>query len=160
AGAPGEAAGRGRRAAAHAGHRARHIAPVAAAGLDPATPGVGAARPPSLRAGVVKTWEVAIVGAGCSGLAMAIQLKKAGRHDFIVLEQAAEVGGTWRENPYPGCACDIPSHLYSFSFEPNPNWSRQYSPQHEIWDYLRHCAHKYRINRHIRFNTTMVSAEL
>jgi cation diffusion facilitator CzcD-associated flavoprotein CzcO len=106
-----------------------------------------------------KTWEVAIVGAGFSGLAMAIRLEKAGRHDFVVLEEAAEVGGTWRENTYPGCACDIPSHLYSFSFEPNPNWSRQYPRQHEIWDYLRRCAHKYRINPHIRFNTKMVSAE-
>jgi cation diffusion facilitator CzcD-associated flavoprotein CzcO len=106
-----------------------------------------------------KTWEVAIVGAGFSGLAMAIQLKKAGRHSFVVLEKAAEVGGTWRENTYPGCACDIPSHLYSFSFEPNPNWSRQYPRQQEIWDYLCRCAHKYRINPHIRFNTKMVSAE-
>lgn len=107
----------------------------------------------------MKTWEVVIVGAGFSGLAMAIGLKKAGRHDFVVLEKAAEVGGTWRENTYPGCACDIPSHLYSFSFEPNPNWSRQYSPQPEIWDYLRRCVRKYRINPHIRFNTKMVSAE-
>jgi cation diffusion facilitator CzcD-associated flavoprotein CzcO len=107
----------------------------------------------------MKTWEVAIVGAGFSGLAMAIQLKKAGRHDFVVLEKAAEVGGTWRDNTYPGCACDIPSHLYSFSFEPNPNWSRQYPQQREIWDYLRRCVRKYRINPHIRFNTKMVSAE-
>lgn len=107
----------------------------------------------------MKTWEVAIVGAGFSGLAMAIQLKKAGRHDFVLLEKSAEIGGTWWENTYPGCACDIPSHLYSFSFEPNPNWSRQYPPQREIWDYLRRCVHKYRINPHIRFNTKMASAE-
>jgi cation diffusion facilitator CzcD-associated flavoprotein CzcO len=106
-----------------------------------------------------KTWDVAIVGAGFSGLAMAIQLKKAGRHDFVVLEEADDVGGTWRENTYPGCACDIPSHLYSYSFELNPNWSRQYPLQQEIWDYLRHCAAKYRITPHIRFRTRMAAAE-
>ena len=106
-----------------------------------------------------KTWEVAIVGAGFSGLAMAIQLKKAGRHDFVILEEADAVGGTWRENTYPGCACDIPSHLYSFSFEPNPRWSRQYPLQQEIWDYLKFCALKYRIKPHIRFGTRVTAAE-
>jgi cation diffusion facilitator CzcD-associated flavoprotein CzcO len=105
-----------------------------------------------------KTWDVAIVGAGFSGIGMAIQLKKAGRHDFVMLEEAAEVGGTWRENTYPGCACDIPSHLYSFSFEPNPNWSRHYPRQPEILDYLRHCTRKYQLTPHIRFNTRMVAA--
>jgi cation diffusion facilitator CzcD-associated flavoprotein CzcO len=109
--------------------------------------------------GTPKTWDVAIVGAGFSGLGMAIQLKKAGRHDFVVLEGADDVGGTWRENTYPGCACDIPSHLYSYSFEPNPRWTRQYPRQQEIWDYLRRCAHKYGITPHIRFRTKMVSAE-
>lgn len=79
---------------------------------------------------------IAIIGAGFSGLGMAAKLKAAGRGDFIVLEKAAEVGGTWRENTYPGCACDVPSHLYSFSFATNPNWSRMYPTQDEIWRYL------------------------
>src|SRR5829696_2569973 len=108
---------------------------------------------------MANTWEVAIVGAGFSGLAMAIQLKKAGRHDFVVLEEAAEVGGTWRENTYPGCACDILSHLYSFSFDPNPHWPRQYPTQPEIWDYLRRCVVKYRIGPHIRFRTRVTAVE-
>ncbi|HET8643028.1 MAG TPA: NAD(P)/FAD-dependent oxidoreductase [Pseudonocardiaceae bacterium] len=108
---------------------------------------------------MAKTWEVAIVGAGFSGLGMAIQLKKAGRHDFVILEEAGDVGGTWRENTYPGCACDIPSHLYSYSFEPNPGWTRQYPRQQEIWDYLRHCTRKYGLEPHLRFRTRMVTAE-
>src|SRR5206468_1441149 len=76
--------------------------------------------------------EVAVVGSGFSGLAMAAALKRAGREDFVVLERAREVGGTWRDNSYPGCACDVPSHLYSFSFAPNPEWSSTFSPQSEI----------------------------
>jgi cation diffusion facilitator CzcD-associated flavoprotein CzcO len=90
---------------------------------------------------------------------MAIQLKRSGEHDFVVLEKAQDVGGTWRENTYPGCACDIPSYLYSFSFEPNPRWTRQYPGQQEIWDYLRHCTRKYGVTPHIRFGTRMVGAE-
>ncbi|MDV6011873.1 NAD(P)-binding protein, partial [Haloechinothrix sp. LS1_15] len=73
-----------------------------------------------------------IVGTGFSGLGMAIQMLKEGRKDFIVLEKADEVGGTWRDNSYPGCACDIQSHMYSFSYEQNPDWTRAFSPQHEI----------------------------
>src|SRR5438552_415169 len=72
--------------------------------------------------------RVAILGAGFSGLGMAIRLKQTGRDDFIVVEQASEIGGTWRDNTYPGCACDIPSHLYSFSFALNPTWSHTFSP--------------------------------
>jgi cation diffusion facilitator CzcD-associated flavoprotein CzcO len=97
-------------------------------------------------------FEVAIAGAGFSGLGMAIALEKEAKRSFVLFEKAADVGGTWRENVYPGCACDVPSHLYSFSFEPNPNWSRMFSPQPEIWDYLRHCARKYGIAPHMRFN--------
>ena len=81
--------------------------------------------------------RVVVVGTGFSGLGMAIQLKKAGIDDFVVLEKAADVGGTWRDNSYPGCACDIQSHMYSFSFEQNPGWTRSFSSQPEIWDYLR-----------------------
>ncbi|MDR3417415.1 MAG: NAD(P)/FAD-dependent oxidoreductase [Nevskia sp.] len=103
--------------------------------------------------------RVAIVGTGFSGLGMAIRLKQAGVEDFVVLEKAADVGGTWRDNHYPGCACDVQSHLYSFSFEPNPGWSRMFSPQPEIWNYLRHCADKYGIRPHIRFNAEVTTAK-
>ncbi|MDQ3037418.1 MAG: NAD(P)/FAD-dependent oxidoreductase [Myxococcota bacterium] len=103
--------------------------------------------------------EVAIVGSGFSGLAMGIQLKKAGIESFRILEKAQDVGGTWRENTYPGAACDIPSHLYSFSFEPNPSWSRSYSPQPEILEYLRHCARKYGMLPHIQFGAEVIGAE-
>lgn len=102
--------------------------------------------------------RIVICGSGFAGLGMAIRLKQAGIHDFIVLERASEVGGTWRDNHYPGAACDIESHLYSFSFEPNPRWSRQYAPQKEILDYLVHCADKYNIRPHIRFGSTVQSA--
>ena len=71
---------------------------------------------------------------------MAIRLKQEGEHDFVLLERASDVGGTWRDNTYPGCRCDVPSHLYSFSFAPNPSWSRTFSPQPEILAYLRDCA--------------------
>ncbi|GAC1533094.1 MAG: NAD(P)/FAD-dependent oxidoreductase [Candidatus Velthaea sp.] len=101
--------------------------------------------------------EVIIVGSGFAGLGMAIRLKQA-RIPFIVLERAAEVGGTWRDNTYPGCACDIPSTLYSYSFEPNPAWTRVYPRQSELLDYLRRCAHKYNVRTHIRFNTELHEA--
>lgn len=104
--------------------------------------------------------DVAIVGTGFSGLCMAIQLLKEGRRSFVVLEQADDVGGTWRENHYPGCACDVPSHLYSFSFEPNPRWSRTYAPQPEILAYLKRCADKYGVRPHIRFGSKVEGAEL
>ncbi len=102
-------------------------------------------------------YEVAIVGTGFSGLGMAIQLKKSGERSFVVLEQAGEIGGTWRDNHYPGCACDVQSHLYSYSFEPNPDWSRMYATQPEILAYLRECARKYRIRPHIRFSSPVRS---
>ncbi|MFC3454138.1 flavin-containing monooxygenase [Amycolatopsis speibonae] len=101
---------------------------------------------------------VVIVGTGFSGLGMAIQLRKEGREDFVILEKADDVGGTWRDNTYPGCACDIPSHMYSFSFEQNPGWSRAYSPQPEIWRYMRDVAAKYDLHRFIRFGQEMTSA--
>src|SRR5207247_4111279 len=80
--------------------------------------------------------RVAIIGAGFGGLGAGIRLRQAGMTDFVILERAASVGGTWRDNTYPGCACDIPSHLYSFSFAPNPDWAHRFSRQPEIWDYL------------------------
>ncbi|HEX6460213.1 MAG TPA: NAD(P)/FAD-dependent oxidoreductase [Thermoleophilaceae bacterium] len=100
----------------------------------------------------------AIVGSGFAGIGCGIRLKQEGENDFLILERAGDVGGTWRDNTYPGCACDVPSHLYSFSFEPNPNWSRTFSPQPEIWDYLRHCTKKYGIEPHIRFNHMVTEA--
>ena len=102
--------------------------------------------------------DVVVVGTGFSGLGMAIQLKRTGRHDFVVLEKSDDVGGTWRDNTYPGCACDIQSHMYSFSFDQNPDWSRSFSPQPEIWDYLRGVAGKYQLREHIRFGVEVTGA--
>ena len=89
---------------------------------------------------------------------MAIRLKEEGREDFLVLERAGDVGGTWRANTYPGAACDVPSRLYSFSFAPNPDWSRSFSPQHEILDYLRRCAREFGVLPNIRFETCVEEA--
>jgi cation diffusion facilitator CzcD-associated flavoprotein CzcO len=102
--------------------------------------------------------RIAIVGAGPGGLCMGIRLKGAGFERFEILEQASGVGGTWYHNRYPGCACDIPSHLYSFSFEMKRDWSRPYAPQPEILDYLEHCAEKYGLLPHCRFDDAVRSA--
>ncbi|MGH3940365.1 MAG: flavin-containing monooxygenase [Pseudonocardiaceae bacterium] len=102
--------------------------------------------------------HVVIIGTGFAGLGMAIRLRNQGMTDFVVLERAGDVGGTWRDNSYPGCACDVPSHLYSFSFELNPSWSRSFSSRREIWDYLKHCADSYRVRPHIRFNHEVLDA--
>jgi cation diffusion facilitator CzcD-associated flavoprotein CzcO len=103
--------------------------------------------------------RIAIVGAGFSGLGMAIRLRQRGYQDFVVLERASDLGGTWRDNTYPGCACDVPAHLYSFSFALNPNWSRFYAPQPEIWEYLRHCAEQYGIEPNLRWNCELRGAD-
>ncbi|WP_375446458.1 flavin-containing monooxygenase [uncultured Fibrella sp.] len=100
--------------------------------------------------------QVAIIGAGFAGLGTAIRLQMSGRTSFVVYERANDVGGTWRENTYPGCACDVPSHLYSYSFAPNPNWSKAYSPQPEIHRYLQECVGQFGLRDHIRFNTEVV----
>jgi len=102
--------------------------------------------------------DVLIIGTGFSGLGMSIRLMQAGLTNFTVLEQAGEVGGTWRDNHYPGVACDVPSHLYSFSFEANPRWSRLFAPQREIFEYLKQCADKYGVRPHIHFNSEVVKA--
>ena len=94
---------------------------------------------------------IVIVGAGFGGIGMGIALKKAGYHDFVILEKDDDLGGTWRDNSYPGCACDVPSPLYSYSYELNPAWTRLFAPQREIWDYLRMCARKYGVDTHIRY---------
>jgi cation diffusion facilitator CzcD-associated flavoprotein CzcO len=102
-----------------------------------------------------------IIGTGFSGLGMAIALQKQGSgagDDFVILEKAAEVGGTWRDNTYPGAACDVPSHLYSFSFEPKPDWRKVFSDQPDIFDYLKGVADKYGLRRHIAFGTKVERA--
>jgi cation diffusion facilitator CzcD-associated flavoprotein CzcO len=103
-------------------------------------------------------FEVAIIGSGFGGLGMAIKLKQVGQDDFVVLERAGDIGGTWRDNTYPGCACDVQSHLYSYSFAPNPNWSEVYSGQAEILAYMRQVARQYGILPHVRFNHNVIKA--
>lgn len=106
----------------------------------------------------LEQFRIAIIGAGFSGLGAAIRLKREGIEDFVVLERADDLGGTWRDNDYPGCCCDIPSHVYSFSFELNRAWTRGFASQAEILDYLRRAARKYDVVRHIRFEDEMQSA--
>lgn len=102
--------------------------------------------------------RIAILGAGAGGLCMAVQLEQAGYSDFTILEKSERVGGTWHDNSYPGAACDVPSHLYSFSFETKPDWSRKFSPQPEIQAYFQHVAEKYRLLPRIRFGVEITSA--
>jgi cation diffusion facilitator CzcD-associated flavoprotein CzcO len=102
--------------------------------------------------------DVAIVGSGFSGLCMAIKLREAGMDDFVVLERGDAVGGTWWFNTYPGCGCDVPSHLYSFSFAPNPDWSRTYSKQGEIEAYLQRVARDFDLGRFVRLGTTVTGS--
>ncbi|MFL5318401.1 MAG: flavin-containing monooxygenase, partial [Myxococcaceae bacterium] len=103
-------------------------------------------------------FRIAIAGSGFGGLGMAIRLKQTGQNDFVLFERAADVGGVWRDNSYPGCACDVQSHLYSFSFAQNPSWTRAYSPQGEIHAYLKDCAHKFELLPHCRFNHEVTDA--
>ncbi|MDQ3953955.1 MAG: NAD(P)/FAD-dependent oxidoreductase [Actinomycetota bacterium] len=102
--------------------------------------------------------RVAIVGSGFSGLGLAIALQRKGI-DHVVLERRGDLGGTWRDNSYPGCKCDVPSHLYSYSFALNPNWSHTYSSQPEIFDYLRDCAAHFGVTPKIHFNTEVTGAQ-
>ncbi|MFK7819516.1 MAG: flavin-containing monooxygenase [Planctomycetaceae bacterium] len=102
--------------------------------------------------------RVAIAGAGMSGLCMAMQLRRAGIDSFVIYEKAAGVGGTWAENTYPNAGCDVPSFLYSYSFEPNPNWSQKFARQPEILKYFKACADKYDIPSRTRFNTAIEEA--
>lgn len=99
-----------------------------------------------------------IVGTGFAGLGMAIRMKQEGLDDFVILERAQGIGGTWRDNNYPGCACDVQSHLYSFSFEQNPEWSRMFASQPEIKAYLQGCAEKYGLAPHLRFGADVATA--
>jgi cation diffusion facilitator CzcD-associated flavoprotein CzcO len=102
--------------------------------------------------------DVLIIGAGFSGLCMGIKLLEAGMNSFLIIEKSAEIGGTWWDNRYPGCACDIPSHLYSFSFEPSTDWTRMYPGQQEIHAYLKRCVEKYKLSPYIRLNTRFCEA--
>jgi cation diffusion facilitator CzcD-associated flavoprotein CzcO len=95
--------------------------------------------------------DVAIVGAGFAGIGAALQLARRGRESFVVLERGDDVGGTWRDNTYPGVACDVPSHLYSYSFAPKPDWSHVFAPGAEIQEYLRRCARE--VAGHVRLRT-------
>ncbi|MFJ8312040.1 MULTISPECIES: flavin-containing monooxygenase [unclassified Streptomyces] len=102
--------------------------------------------------------QVLVVGAGFSGIGAAIRLRQEGVRDVLVLEKAPQVGGTWRENTYPGCACDVPSSLYSYSFAPNPDWSRTFAGQREIHDYLRATAVRYGIGEVLRCGVHVLRA--
>ena len=102
--------------------------------------------------------DVLVIGSGFSGLGMAYALLEHGRPDFEIWERAAALGGTWRDNHYPGCACDIVSPVYSFSFAPNPDWTRLYPPQPEILAYLEGLADRFDLRRHIRFGRSLVEA--
>jgi cation diffusion facilitator CzcD-associated flavoprotein CzcO len=140
----------------HDWHLAHNLIPEGRQSLDAAAAFLrretiaASATPPKL--------DTIIAGAGFAGLAMAIQLRKAGRNSFLILEKAAEIGGTWRDNTYPGCACDIPSHLYSFSFDLNPNWTRMYPSQPEIWRYMQDVVDKYHLRSSIRLHSELVEA--
>ncbi len=103
--------------------------------------------------------EIAVVGAGFGGLGAAIRLKQQGYEDFMVLERAGDVGGTWHLNTYPGCQCDIPSNLYSFSFAPKPDWTHSYPEQPQIQRYLRDCAEQFGVLPHIRLNCEVLEAD-
>lgn len=102
--------------------------------------------------------RIAIIGTGFGGIGLAIRLKKAGFSNFILFEKAGDVGGVWRDNTYPGAACDVPSHLYSFSFEQDLGWLNRYGKAAEIHQYLRHCTDKYDLRPHILFNTEITAA--
>ncbi len=102
--------------------------------------------------------RIAVVGAGFAGIGLGIKLLEAGIEDFVLLERAGDLGGAWRDNAYPGCACDVPSVLYSYSFAPKPDWSHTFSPQAEIWEYLRDCADRFGVTPHIRFGAAVQDA--
>ncbi len=104
-------------------------------------------------------FQIAIVGAGFAGIVAALRLKAAGKNDFVILEKSNEIGGTWRDNTYPGCACDVPSNLYSIAHQPNPKWSEMYATQVEILDYLKQVVQKNDLQKHIRCNTEAFTCE-
>ena len=102
--------------------------------------------------------HITIIGSGVGGMCMAMQLMRHGKNNFTILEKADDIGGTWRDNEYPGCACDVPSHFYSYSFETRGHWSRVFPPREEIYAYLSELADKYRLRKKTRFNAELESA--
>lgn len=106
----------------------------------------------------VEHLPVVIVGAGFGGIGLAIKLREAGIHDFTVFERINDIGGTWARNTYPGAACDVPSTLYCYSFEPNPNWTTKYGTQPEIHAYIKQTAEKYQVTDHVRFGIEVLDA--
>jgi len=111
---------------------------------------VNAARP-----GMRVDYQIGIVGAGFGGIIAALDLKRSGMASFVIFERAPEPGGVWRDNVYPGCACDIRSHLYSIESDPNPDWSSSYASQPEIFQYLKDVVRRHDLQRHIRYSATV-----
>lgn len=107
----------------------------------------------------IQHFDILITGAGFAGICMAIKLKELGKYKFAILEKADRVGGTWRDNHYPGAACDVPSLLYSYSFETWPNWERGYSPHHNILEYIEFCVDKYKLKEHLKLGEEVVRIE-
>ncbi len=103
-------------------------------------------------------YDVVIIGAGMSGICLGIKLRERGIHNFLILEKSSALGGTWHDNSYPGACCDVPSVLYSYSFAPNPDWTRRFSPQEEIRAYFQRCAEQAQLTSKLRLNTTVQSA--
>lgn len=104
-------------------------------------------------------FRVVVIGAGMSGILAGIKLLEDGIDNFVIYEKAEKIGGTWRDNKYPGLACDVPAHAYTYSFEPNPNWSHYFAPGYEIQEYFEGVVKKYGLDKHIRFSQELVSAE-
>ena len=106
-----------------------------------------------------KNFRFIIIGAGMAGILGAIKLREAGIQNFAIYEKADRLGGTWRENEYPGLTCDVPSHLYSYSFAPNPNWSHRFSPGSEIQAYFEEVAHRYGVDELIQYGMEITRCE-
>ena len=102
--------------------------------------------------------SVVVIGAGMTGILAVIKLREAGITDITVFEKKHKIGGTWRENTYPGVACDVPSHMYTYSFEPNPNWSKFFAGGKEIQQYFEHVVQKYDVLPFIQFNETVTKS--
>src|SRR5262245_16383230 len=120
---------------------------------------VASQQAPSAQAGPVIATPVLIVGCGFGGIALAIALQKAGFNAFTILERASDIGGVWRDNTYPGAACDVVSRFYSFSYDQTYNWSTAFAPQKEIWDYQLKVVDRHGIRPHVRFNTEVLRAD-
>jgi cation diffusion facilitator CzcD-associated flavoprotein CzcO len=107
----------------------------------------------------IQKTKVAIIGAGFGGLAMSIRLLQSQMNDFVILEKTNDVGGTWRENQYPGAACDVQSHMYSLSFAPKTDWSKRYAEADEIFEYIQDITQQYRLKDYCKFNHEVTHAE-